>query len=82
MLSTMMQFPLTLAPILERTGRLFGSVEIVSRLPDKSIRRSNASRNRPPSSFPVHVFLKNFLHPLNHLQPPIADSGPLACYSW
>jgi fatty-acyl-CoA synthase len=41
MLGTMMQFPLTLAPILERTGRLFGAVEIVSRLPDKSIRRSN-----------------------------------------
>ena len=41
MLSTMMQFPLTLAPILERTGRLFGAVEIVSRLPDKSVHRSN-----------------------------------------
>jgi hypothetical protein len=29
-----------------------------------------------------HVFLRNFLHPLNHLQPPISDSSPLACYSW
>ena len=41
MLGTMMQFPLTLTPILERTGRLFGAVEIVSRLPDQSIQRSN-----------------------------------------
>ena len=37
----MMQFPLTLAHLLERSGRLFGDVEIVSRLPDKSIHRSN-----------------------------------------
>jgi hypothetical protein len=41
MLGTMMQFPLTIAPILERTGKLFGTVEIVSRLPDRSVRRSN-----------------------------------------
>jgi hypothetical protein len=41
MLSTMMQFPLTLTSILERTGRLFGAAEIVSRLPDKSLYRSN-----------------------------------------
>ncbi|HEY1340774.1 MAG TPA: AMP-binding protein, partial [Bryobacteraceae bacterium] len=41
MLGTMMDYPLTIAPILERTERLFGPVEIVSRLPDKSIRRSN-----------------------------------------
>jgi fatty-acyl-CoA synthase len=41
MLGTMMQFPLTLTPILERTEKLFGSVEIVSRLPDKTIHRSN-----------------------------------------
>jgi len=40
MLSTMMQFPLTLTSILERAGRLFGPVEIVSRLPDRSLRRS------------------------------------------
>src|ERR1022692_623971 len=34
------------------------------------------------SRFAVHVFLKNFLNPLNYLQPPISDSSPLACYSW
>ena len=34
------------------------------------------------SRFAVHVFLKNFLKPLNYLQPPISDSSPLACYSW
>lgn len=37
--STMMQYPLTLNHILERAGNLFGSVEIVSRLPDKSLHR-------------------------------------------
>jgi fatty-acyl-CoA synthase len=37
--STMMDFPLTLAHVLERAGRLFGSSEIVSRLPDKSLHR-------------------------------------------
>jgi fatty-acyl-CoA synthase len=41
MLGTMMEFPLTLTPILQRTERLFGAVEIVSRLPDKRIHRSN-----------------------------------------
>src|ERR1017187_10225096 len=41
MLGQMMQFPLTLPSLLERSGRLFGGVEIVSRLPDKSIHRSN-----------------------------------------
>jgi fatty-acyl-CoA synthase len=41
MLGQMMQFPLTLASLLERSGRLFGGVEIVSRLPDRSIHRSN-----------------------------------------
>ncbi len=41
MLGTMMQFPLTLTPILERTQKLFGAVEIVSRLPDTRIHRSN-----------------------------------------
>jgi fatty-acyl-CoA synthase len=40
MLSTMMQFPLTLRSILERAGRLFGGVGIVSRLPDRSLHRS------------------------------------------
>jgi fatty-acyl-CoA synthase len=37
--STMMSFPLTLPPILERAGRQFKRTEIVSRLPDKSIHR-------------------------------------------
>ncbi len=40
MFGTMMQFPLTLTHILERAERLFGAVEVVSRLPDKSIYRS------------------------------------------
>jgi fatty-acyl-CoA synthase len=40
MLSSMMQYPLTLAAIAERAGRLFASVEIVSRRPDKSLYRS------------------------------------------
>jgi fatty-acyl-CoA synthase len=40
MLGTMMDFPLTLIPILERAGKFFAPVEIVSRLPDKSLHRS------------------------------------------
>lgn len=36
---TMMQFPLTLAHLLARAGRLFPESEIVSRLPDKSLHR-------------------------------------------
>ena len=36
---TMMNYPLTLLPILERAGRLFGKVEIVSRKPDRSFHR-------------------------------------------
>jgi fatty-acyl-CoA synthase len=39
MQSTMMQFPLTLDHILERAGKLFGSSEIVSRLPDRKLHR-------------------------------------------
>jgi fatty-acyl-CoA synthase len=39
MKSTMMQFPLTLAHILSRAGKLFARSEIVSRLPDKSLHR-------------------------------------------
>nr|WP_217635305.1 long-chain fatty acid--CoA ligase [Paenibacillus sp. yr247] len=35
----MMDYPLTLNHILERAGKLFGTVEIVSRLPDKSLHR-------------------------------------------
>jgi len=36
---TMMNYPLTLPPILERAGKLFGHVEIVSRKPDRSMHR-------------------------------------------
>ena len=39
MQSTMMHYPLTLTHLLERAGRYFPSVEIVSRLPDGSIHR-------------------------------------------
>src|SRR5215470_12350888 len=41
MLGTMMKFPLTLTPVLERAGKLFGAVEVASRLPDQTIHRSN-----------------------------------------
>lgn len=37
--STMMQRPLSLNHILERAGSLFAGSQIVSRLPDKSLRR-------------------------------------------
>ena len=36
MLGTMMDFPLTLVPILERAGKLYSQIEIVSRRPDRS----------------------------------------------
>jgi fatty-acyl-CoA synthase len=39
MLGTMMRFPLTLTALLEHAGKLFGEVEIVSRMPDKSLHR-------------------------------------------
>jgi fatty-acyl-CoA synthase len=39
MKSTMMDVPLSLNHLLERAGRLFAGNEIVSRLPDKSLRR-------------------------------------------
>src|SRR6476469_8841024 len=39
MRSTMMSLPLSLNHLLERAGRLFAASEIVSRLPDKSLRR-------------------------------------------
>ncbi len=39
MISTMMDLPLSLNHLLERAGQLFGGNEIVSRLPDKSLRR-------------------------------------------
>lgn len=41
MLGTMMDFPLTLVPILERAGKLYSQIEIVSRRPDRSIARTN-----------------------------------------
>ncbi len=41
MKATMMQVPLNLCHFLERAGTLFGGVEIVSRMPDMSIHRSN-----------------------------------------
>ncbi len=40
MRGTMMDFPLTLSTILERSGKVFPRVEIVSRRPDKSIVRT------------------------------------------
>src|SRR5499427_5109401 len=40
MRGTMMNFPLTLPTILERSGKVFPRVEIVSRRPDKSIVRT------------------------------------------
>src|SRR5437660_11793432 len=40
MRGTMMDFPLTLPTILERSGKIFSGVEIVSRKPDKSILRT------------------------------------------
>src|SRR5438046_6927718 len=40
MRGTMMDFPLTLPTILERSGKIFPRVEIVSRRPDKSIHRT------------------------------------------
>ena len=39
MRSTMMDVPLSLNHLLERAGRIFGGNEIVSRLPDKSLKR-------------------------------------------
>lgn len=42
-LNTMMEVPLTFRPILERAGRLFGPVEIISRLPNKQLLRSTYS---------------------------------------
>src|SRR5208282_5893475 len=39
MQGTMMRFPLTLTAMLEHAGKLHGDVEIVSRMPDKSLHR-------------------------------------------
>jgi fatty-acyl-CoA synthase len=41
MRGTMMDFPLTLPTLLERAGKLFARVEIVSRLPDRSTARTS-----------------------------------------
>ncbi len=41
MRGTMMDFPLTLPTLLERAGKLFARVEIVSRRPDHSVTRTN-----------------------------------------
>jgi fatty-acyl-CoA synthase len=41
MRGTMMDFPLTLKPILDRAGKQFAKAEIVSRRPDRSVVRSN-----------------------------------------
>jgi len=41
MRGTMMDFPLTLTTLLERAGRLFPHVEILSRKPDRSVVRTN-----------------------------------------
>jgi fatty-acyl-CoA synthase len=41
MRGTMMDFPLTLKTILDRAGKQFAKVEIVSRRPDRSVVRSN-----------------------------------------
>ena len=43
MQSTMMDTPLSLNHLLERAGHLFQRNEIVSRLPDKSLRRHTYS---------------------------------------
>jgi len=37
--TTMMNYPLTLPHLLERAGKLYRSVEIVSRMPDRSLHR-------------------------------------------
>ena len=39
MRGNMMDYPLTLTPLLDRAGKLFGKREIVSRLPDRSLHR-------------------------------------------
>jgi len=41
MRGTMMDFPLTLKTILERAGKQFSKVELVSRRPDRSVLRTN-----------------------------------------
>jgi fatty-acyl-CoA synthase len=41
MLGTMMRYPLTLNSLLERVGQLFPSVEVVARIPGKSVLRTS-----------------------------------------
>jgi fatty-acyl-CoA synthase len=41
MRGTMMDYPLTILPILERAEKYFGQVEVVSRMPDRSLHRSS-----------------------------------------
>ncbi|MGH9497674.1 MAG: long-chain fatty acid--CoA ligase [Terriglobales bacterium] len=41
MQGTMMSYPLTLTHLLERAGKLFAEREVLSRLPDRSLHRSN-----------------------------------------
>src|SRR5258705_1209029 len=41
MRGTMMDFPLTLKTILERAGKQFSKVELVSRRPDRAVVRTN-----------------------------------------
>jgi fatty-acyl-CoA synthase len=43
MLGTMMNYPLTLTHFLERAGKLFPEVEVLSRLPDRSLHRCTYS---------------------------------------
>jgi len=43
MSGTMMDFPLTLVAILERVGKYFGKIEVVSRRPDRSLHRTTYS---------------------------------------
>jgi fatty-acyl-CoA synthase len=43
MKSTIMDFQLTLAPMLERAGSLYPKVEVVSRMPDRSVHRCTYS---------------------------------------
>ena len=44
MRGTMMDFPLTLTALLERAGRLFPHVEILSRTPERSVVRTDYGR--------------------------------------
>lgn len=60
--STMMDFPLTLPHMLERIGRYFPNVEVVSRMPDKSLHRTNYAaihqRSKKLASALTHIGIK------------------------